>query len=337
MQPTNQRIIVTGGAGFIGSHVVDQLADTGNQVVVIDNLSTGHRRNLARHLEPVAGNGSCRRVVLVEADITDANAMHDLIVDADVVIHMAVACIRTSLNNPRHVHDVNANGSFNVCLAAKNNRVGRLVYVSSSEVYGSARSVPMTEDHPTLPTTVYGASKLVGEAYTLAMEQVHGLPVVVVRPFNTYGPREPSGGIRAEVIPKFVLRTMAGDRPIVFGSGLQTRDFTWVEDTARGIVASTTLAEKGTTVNVGRGQEVPIRQLADKVLAIFGRGGEVPIFDAARPGDVGRHCADVKRADRLMGWRPTVSIDEGLRRYIDWVSNQVDAVDWLSSDLCRNW
>lgn len=336
-----QRIIVTGGAGFIGSHVVDLLAGAGHQVVVIDNLSSGSRRNLIRHLNPVAANGgsgtSIGQVALVEADVTDANAMHDLIVDADIVVHLAVACSRTSLNRPRLVHDVNATGSLNVCLAAHRNRCGRLVYVSSSKVYGSARSVPMAEDHPTVPTTVYGASKLAGEAYARAMHRVHGLPVVIVRPFNCYGPREPSRGVQAEVIPKFVLRTLAGDRPVIFGSGLQTRDFTWVEDAARGIVVAAERAAVGTTVNVGRGQEVSIRQLADKVLAILGRGGEVPIFDASRPGDEDRHCADVKRADRLMGWRPSVFINEGLRRYIDWVSTEVDAAEWLVYDAARNW
>lgn len=338
MRVSKRRVVVTGGAGFIGSHVVDLLVDAGAQVVVVDNLTTGSRRNLARHLDVPAGNAMDRPVTLVEADITDAARMHELIVDVDVVIHMAVACIRTSLNQPRLVHDVNATGTLNVCLAACHNRVGRLIYVSSSEVYGSARSVPMSENHPTDPTTVYGASKLVGEAYVRSFNCTRGLPVVVVRPFSGYGPREPNRGRRAEVIPKFVLRTMAGERPIIFGSGVQTRDFTWVEDLARGIVsAALSDAALGATINVGRGQEVSIRQLAAKVLSIFGRGHEVPIFDAPRPGDVDRRLADVSRADRLLGWRPTMSIDEGLRRYIDWVSATDDAHQWLAHDERRNW
>ena len=277
-------------------------------------------------------------MTLVEADVTDAARMHELIVDADVVIHMAVACVRTSLNHPRLVHEVNATGTLNVCLAASHNRVGRFVYISSSEVYGSARIVPMSEDHPTDPTTVHGASKLVGEAYTRAVHRTHGLPTVIVRPFNGYGPREPIWGKRAEVIPKFVLRTMAGERPVIFGSGLQTRDFTWVEDLARGIVAAASCDNAlGATINIGRGQEVSIRQLAGKVLAICGRGDELPIFDPPRPGDVDRQHADVRRADRLLGWRPTVSIDEGLRRYIAWVETAHDPHGWLRHDQRRNW
>ncbi len=338
MRPDNRRIVVTGGAGFLGSHVVDLLAEAGNRVVVIDNLSSGCRRNLARHLERPAGNGAERAVTLVEADVTDAARMYDLIVDTDVVIHMAVACIRTGINRPRLVHDVNATGTLNVCLAARRNRVGRLVYVSSADVYGTGRTVPMTEEHPTDPMTVHGASKLVGEAYARAIDRTHGLPVVIVRPFNGYGPRGPVRGTGAEVVPKFVLRTMAGERPIIFGSGVQTRDFVWVEDLARGIAAAASSDEAvGATINIGRGQEVSIRQLAAKVLAILGRGDELPMFDASRPGDVERHLADVERADRLLGWRPTVSIDEGLRRYIDWLEANHDPHRWLQQDERRNW
>ncbi len=356
----NTRIIVTGGAGFIGSHVVDELATRGNHVVVVDNLSTGSKENLDVHLlqrvchesqqtgrnglvgsaPAVSGpNPPDGRVDLIQADITDADAMADLITDAEVVIHMAVACVRTSLNEPEVVHQANTTGSLNVALAAQRNSIKRLVYVSSSEAYGTAQTVPMAESHPTEPTTVYGASKLAGEAYARAMGHTYGMEVTVIRPFNSYGPREPHSGKRAEVIPKFVLRTMAGARPIIFGSGLQTRDFTWVLDTAQGICAAA--AEDmlvGRTVNLARGQEVSIRHLADKVLSIFGRGGEPPVYDAPRPGDVDRHYADTAQASVKLKWAPTVSIDEGLRRYIDWLDTQdIDLEQWLATDEQRNW
>ena len=339
MTPQNQRIVVTGGAGFIGSHVVDLLVAANNRVVVVDTLSTGTRRNLSHHLDSGNDRSHAGRVALVEADVTDGRAMNDVIADADVVVHMAVACVRTGIGRPLHVHEVNVSGTLNVCLAATRNRVGRLVYVSSSQAYGTAQTVPMTEDHPTEPTTIHGASKLMGETYTMLMARTYGLPVVIVRLFNSYGPREPALGTGAEVIPKFVLRTMAGARPVVFGSGLQTRDFVWVEDSARGIVcAAVSDACLGTVVNLGRGQEVSIRQLAAKILAILGRGAESPIFDRRRPGDVERHRADIRRAGRLLSWHPTVSIDEGLRRYIDWlVDSGIDADAWLARDERRNW
>lgn len=340
MRLEERRVIVTGGAGFIGSHVVDELVARGNQVVVIDDLSTGSLANLDRHLvgDATNGIGPGPTVEFVEADIRDAAAMASLLSRADLVIHMAVACVRTSLNQPEFVHEVNATGTLNVALAAQRNHIGRLVYISSSEAYGTARSVPMSEDHPTEPTTVYGASKLAGEAYVKAMARTYGMDVTVIRPFNCYGPREPDRGRRAEVIPKFVLRTMAGSRPVILGSGLQTRDFTWVEDTAKSIVAAA--AEDrliGETVNLARGQEISIRQLAQKVLAIFGRADEVPIFEGPRPGDVDRHLADTSKARRILGVWPTVSIDEGLRRYVDWVRPRVDADRWLTLDDRRNW
>jgi UDP-glucose 4-epimerase len=341
MKLEGRRVIVTGGAGFIGSHLVDLLAERGNEVLVVDDLSVGSRDNLARHLASAESNGAvqAKSVTLVEASVTDSMAMQELIADADLVVHMAVACIRTSLRRPEFVHRVNAGGTLNVCLAAQRNNVTRLVYVSSSEVYGSAQSVPMSEDHPTQPTTVHGASKLVGEAYALAVGRTHGMDVVIIRPFNSYGPREPISGVRAEVIPKFVLRTIAGARPVIFGSGLQTRDFTWVEDTAHGVlVAAAADALVGSTINIARGQEVSIRQLAEKILTIFGRGGELPVFDSPRPGDIDRHFADNSKARRVIAWHPTVSIDEGLRRYIDWINRQhIDPERWLSDDEQRNW
>ncbi len=344
MKLEDRRIIVSGGAGFIGSHLVDILVDQGNDVVVVDDLSIGSIDNLSRHLPQSTcghsnGNHPLSTVQLIEADITDADAMNEVIVDADLVIHMAVACIRSCLSRPQYVHNVNATGSLNVALAAQRNGIPRFVYVSSSEAYGTARCVPMSEDHPTEPTTVYGASKLVGEAYAGVMRHTYDMDVIVIRPFNTYGPREYHMGTRAEVIPKFVLRTMAGGRPVIFGSGLQTRDFTWVGDTARGIAAAAAEdALVGETVNIARGQEISIRQLAEKVLTIFGRGGEHPVFDAPRPGDVDRHFADTTKASRLVGWKPEVSIDEGLRRYVDWVRDQgIDVDQWLEEEKQRNW
>lgn len=332
MKLEGERVIVTGGCGFIGSHVVDELVRAGNTVLVIDNLTTGSLDNLGQHLDG-------GQVEVVEADIRDADAMADLVSDAAVVLHMAVACVRSSLNEPAFVHEVNAGGTLNVCLAAQRNQVGRLVYVSSSEAYGSAQYVPMDEGHPMEPTTVYGASKLVGEFYALAMQRTHDLDVTVIRPFNSYGPREPHTGKRAEVIPKFVLRTLAGDRPVIFGSGLQTRDFTWVEDTARGIVAVCE-ADKlvGERINLARGQEVSIREIADKILAILGHGDRKPVFDEARPGDVDRHFADISKAQSQILWGSTVPIDEGLTRYIQWVRDSgIDVQEWLRLETTRNW
>ncbi len=332
MKLENKRVIVTGGAGFIGSHVVDVLVEQENQVVVIDDFSVGSIGNLSRH------EGS-DAVIVHTADICDRDAMDELVTDADLVLHMAVACLRTSLNEPVAVHEVNATGTLNVCLAAARNDVGRLVYVSSSEAYGSAQFVPMDENHPQDPTTVYGATKLVGEGYALAMMHTYGLETTVIRPFNSYGPREHHTGKRAEVIPKFVLRTMAGGRPVIFGDGSQTRDFTWVPDTARGIVAvceSDKLV--GERVNVARGQEVSIARIARLVLDALGLPDDQPEFSDPRPGDVDRHYADTTKVEGSTGWSSLVSIEDGLRRYIEWVKCQeIDPAAWLEAEQLRNW
>ena len=303
----------------------------GNRVLVVDDLSTGSLANLRQHRE---GD-----VSVEEADIREVEAMFDLIRDADLVIHMAVASLRVSLSDPASVHEINATGTLNVCRAAHANRVGRLVYVSSSEAYGSAKQVPMDEDHPLDPTTVYGASKAAGELYSLAHHHTYGLETIVVRPFNAYGPREHAEGTSAEVIPKFVMRALAGLPPVIFGSGTQTRDFTWVEETAQGIVAASQCdALVGQKVNIGRGQEVDIATICDLVLEAVGRDDLEPSREDDRPGDVMRHYADVTRARDLLGFSATVDIATGIQRYVEWVRQQEpDLKAWARRETVRNW
>ncbi len=332
MQLHDKTVIVTGGAGFIGSHVVDTLVAAGNRVRVIDDFSTGRRENLAHHF----GNHA---VDVVEADIRDRAAMMRAVRDADVVIHMAIACLRVSLNDPVLVHEINATGTLNVCSAAHANGASRVVYVSSSEAYGSARYAPMDEGHPLDPVTVYGASKAAGELYALAYWRTYGLETMVVRPFNSYGPREHAEGMSAEVIPKFVMRTLAGLPPVIFGDGSQTRDFTWVPDTARGIVlAAECDALVGDCVNIARGQEVSIAEIAELVLKAVGREDLEPVREDKRPGDVVRHYADTTKAQRLTGFSTNVDIASGLERYVDWVRAQdPDVAAWARRETVRNW
>jgi UDP-glucose 4-epimerase len=334
------RIAVTGGAGFIGSHVVDVLADAGNDVLVIDDFSTGREENLERQRRNP-------NVTVERADITDAPTMLRLLRGVDLVYHLAVQCLRVSLYDPTYVHAVNATGTLNLCIAAREQNVKRFVYVSSSEVYGSARRVPMREDHPLHPTTPYAASKLAGEAYALSFANTHGLSVVVVRPFNAYGPREHHEGASGEVIPRFTLRAMCGEAPVIFGDGEQTRDFTWVEDTAAGIVRAGTCDRlAGKVVNIAFGQEVTIRRVAELVLQAVGRTDLSVVHAEDRPGDVRRHFADVSRARRLLGISPSVSIEEGISRYVAWLRSvapdpkallaEQDAVNWRPREQRRD-
>jgi UDP-glucose 4-epimerase len=333
MELRNSRVVVTGGAGFIGSHVVDQLVAANNEVVIIDDFSAGKWENIQHH----QGNS---RVHVHEADIRDLTKMASLLERVDAVFHMAVACLRVSIHNPQHVHEVNATGTLNLCKAALDNNVQRFVYISSSEAYGSAAYVPMDEGHPLNPTTVYGASKAAGELYALAYWRTYGLPAVVVRPFNSYGPREHSEGASAEVIPKFVMRVMAGLQPVIFGNGAQTRDFTWVQDTARGIILAAECDKLlGDRINIARGQEVSIKDICGIVLDKLGRQEVKPLYvEKGRPGDVDRHFADTGKARRLLDFSATVDIERGIEQYIQWIKTEnPDLATWVAQEKVVNW
>jgi UDP-glucose 4-epimerase len=323
-------VLVTGGAGFIGSELVRHLLARGEQVVVVDNLVNGRRENLSAL---PAG-----QVTLVEMDIRDMHGLRPLLRQAQVVYHLACLGVRHSLHSPVENHDVNATATLHLLTACRDAEVPRFVYVSSSEVYGTALWTPMTDAHPTSPTTVYGASKLAGECYTRAFFRTYGYPTVVVRPFNTYGPRSHHQGDSGEVIPKFLLRCLAGWPLVVFGNGTQTRDFTYVEDAARGIVlAGTNDAAIGLTLTLGSGVEISINQLAETVAAVLGRTPAV-VHEDPRPGDVLRLCSDISRAQELLGYEVRVSLHDGLTRLLEWYRQQGrSAEELLRDEVVRNW
>jgi UDP-glucose 4-epimerase len=323
--------VVTGGAGFIGSELVRQLSEGDRRVVVIDNLVNGKRENLAG----VAPD----HVTLLEQDIRDVDGYATLLREADVVYHLACLGVRHSVHSPSENHDVNATGTLRLLEASRRAGVPRFVYVSSSEVYGTAQWVPMTEDHPTFPCTVYGGAKLAGEAYTRAFHRTYGYATVVVRPFNTYGPRSHHEGDSGEVIPKFLLRCLAGRPMMIFGDGSQTRDFTYVSDSARGIVlAGTRDAAVGRTINLGSGAELTINDLATTVAAIAERPDATIVHDEPRPGDVLRLYADMSQARSLLGYEVRVPLAEGLRQLLSWYRAQnVSPEELLRHEVVRNW
>ena len=327
----DKKILVTGGAGFIGSHVVDLLAKE-NRVTVLDDFSAGERRNL----DEATATGNVR---VVEGDIRDVEAVRAAMQGQSVVFHLAAASLRASLNDPLTNHEVNATGTLVVLEAALGAEAQRFVYVSSSEVYGTALRPRMDEQHPCEPTTVYGASKLAGEAYARAYHLAYGLPTVIVRPFNTYGPRSHLAGASGEVIPRFVLCALAGNPPVIFGSGEQTRDFTYVDDTARGIVLAGECDRLvGDAGNLGTGRETSVRGIAEIVARTVGGGSVEPVFELARPADVQRHCADVSKASRLFGYAPEVTLRDGIAKYVQWFRAQDYDVHALAADMpVFNW
>lgn len=320
--------LVVGGAGFIGSALSRLLAADG-PVRVLDNLSTGKRENVA----------DVSSVELQVGSLLDRAAVERALDGVDVVFHLACLGVRHSIHRPVENHAVNATGTLQLLQAARARHVRRFVYTSTSEVYGTARHAPMDEEHPTWPHTVYGGSKLAGESYVRAYHRAYGMATVVLRPFNAYGPRSHHEGDSGEAIPKFLVRAMNGLPPVVFGDGGQTRDFTFVDDTALGIALAAERDEAvGETINLGSGREIEIRDLAAAVARAAGRPGLRPVHERPRPADVLRLAADSRKAERLLGWRAETPLEEGLARLVAWHAER--GTDWaaaLSEDVVFNW
>ncbi|MET1065214.1 MAG: GDP-mannose 4,6-dehydratase [Arthrobacter sp.] len=328
------RVLVTGGAGFIGSHLVDRLlAHTGvAQVRVLDNLVNGSEKNLEdRRDDP--------RMILQIGDIRDETALATALMDSDVVFHLACLGVRHSLHDPVENHSVNASGTLAVLQMARSRGVSGFIHVSSSEVFGTAQFAPMNEQHPTWPETVYGGSKLAGEAYSRAFHNTYGLPVIVARPFNTYGPRSHFEGDSGEVIPRTIVRLLNGERPLIFGDGEQTRDFMHVRDTARGLVA---LAEcnqaVGRTVNLGAGAEISMNVLCQTIAAAAGRPELTALHLPDRPGDVRRLIVDASLMRSLTGFGPEVSFTSGIAELVSWFEDSgTSPLEMLAQVEERNW
>ena len=326
-----QRVLVTGGAGFIGSEVVRQLAARGFSVRIVDNLINGKQENL----EGVLGGN----VELYAVDIRDTKSMTSLVRDVDIVFHLACLGVRHSIHSPIENQEVNASATLGLLHIARSKNVRRFVYISTSEVYGMVHTAPIAEGHSTLPFTVYGASKLAGEAYTRAYWRTYQYPTVVLRPFNAYGPRCHHEGDSGEVIPRFMLRCLAGRPMVIFGDGTQTRDFTFVSDTAAGIIAAgLSDLSIGQTLNLGSGKEIEIQILAKMIAEVLDRPGAEILYTEPRPGDVVRLLSDSSQAQQLLKFKPTVALREGLERLRDWyASRNVSPERLLEQEIERNW
>ncbi|MBO9308325.1 MAG: SDR family oxidoreductase [Chloroflexi bacterium] len=304
--------LVTGGAGFIGSHLVDALLARGETVRVVDNFATGSREYIASVRDSIE---------FYEVDITDLEALREPMQGVDYVLHQAaIPSVPRSVADPILTHEACATGTLNVLIAARDARVKRVIYAASSSAYGDTEGKYKREDMPPRPLSPYAAAKLAGEQYCQAFHTVYGLETVCLRYFNVFGPRQDPNSPYSAVIPIFVKAMLEGKQPTIFGDGTQSRDFTYIENVVQGnlLACQADARVAGQVINLACGESINLLDLIAAINALLGTQIE-PIFAEPRPGDVKHSCADIGRARELLGFAPSVSFEEGLRRTLEWL------------------
>jgi UDP-glucose 4-epimerase len=305
-----RRYVVTGGAGFIGSHLAEALVNRGDAVVVLDDLSSGKPENLA-HL------GSS--VDLRRLDLSARTGLARHLAGVDTVFHQAaIPSVPASVEDPIRSHDVNVGGTLNLLSACRDAGVRRVVYASSCALYGDDPALPKQEDMPARPLSPYGAQKYIGEVYMRAFWRTYGLETVSLRYFNVFGPRQDAGSEYSGVIARFMTAVLNGKPPVVYGDGTQTRDFVYVANVVEAnLKASKSPEAPGEVFNVATGERTAIAVILAEIGRITGQNPD-PLFRSSRPGDIFHSGADIARARSILGWAPAVPVREGLERTIEW-------------------
>ena len=308
------KVLVTGAAGFVGSHLVDRLLAEGFEVVGIDNLSAGSMQN-------VVHNKRNKRFQFIKGDVCDKELDKRAVKDVEAIFHQAsLVSVFESVGDPILTNHVNVGGTVTLLDACLRSGAKRFIYASSCAVYGKASPLPAKESHLPRPISPYAASKLAGENYCTAFHHLHGLETVSLRYFNVYGPRQGYGPYSG-VITTFANRLMKGERPIIYGDGEQTRDFVNVEDVVEAnILALGARGIRGKVFNVATGRPTTINELAQTVLKVTGREDLRPVHGEARPGDIRHSYGSPKEAERWLNFKAKVALSKGLRKTVDWIT-----------------
>ncbi|MEA2346074.1 MAG: UDP-N-acetylglucosamine/UDP-N-acetylgalactosamine 4-epimerase [Thermoanaerobaculia bacterium] len=309
--PTSGIVLVTGGAGFIGSHIAAALIERGARVRIIDDLSTGHRENI----EEIGGD-----IDFIQASLTDPNALSRALEDVELVFHeAAIPSVPRSVAEPLETHEASVNATFSLLLGARDHKVRRLVYAASSSAYGDQPELPKREDMRPDPLSPYAVAKLVGEYYCQVFSRVYGLETVSLRYFNVFGPRQDPGSQYSGVISRFMDASLNRKQPIIYGDGEQSRDFTYISNVVEAnLKAAESPAAVGHVINIACGERVTINEVFEMVKKLTGRIDLQPEYAASRAGDVRDSLADMSVARSLLAYSPKVGLEEGLRLTIDW-------------------
>jgi UDP-glucose 4-epimerase len=306
-----KKAVVTGGAGFIGSHITEELIGRDYRVTILDNLSTGSLANI----EPFLSN---KNTEFIQGSITNLATLRNAFSGADYVFHQAaVPSVPRSIKNPKTTHNINATGTLNVLLAARDTGVKKVVYASSSSVYGDTPTLPKVEDMTPNPISPYAISKLTAEYYCQVFQKIYGLKTASLRYFNVFGPRQNPYSQYAAVIPLFITMSLEGKSPVIFGDGEQSRDFTFVKDVAEANILAAESEASG-IYNIGNYRSVTIKDLAQLIIKMVGNQSVKPIYKEPRPGDILHSLADNSRA-KSFGFRTRYSLEEGLAEVIKYL------------------
>ena len=312
--PLSGIALVTGGAGFIGSHIASALAAAGARLRIIDDLSTGYRENL----EEIKGD-----VDFVHGSLADEKSLHTALEGVELVFHeAAIPSVPRSIENPRQTHIASVESTFSLLLAAREMNVRRIVYAASSSAYGDQPILPKVENMLPEPLSPYAVAKLVGEHYCQVFTRVYGLETISLRYFNVFGPRQDPSSQYSGVISRFISALLADERPVIYGDGEQSRDFTYIDNVVdANLKAAETARGIGEVINVANGERISLNQLLSELKSLTGKVDVVADYQPPRPGDVKHSLADISRARTRLGFEPRIDLRTGLQLTIDWWQN----------------